>query len=156
VPVVPIRGSGPAAERLRAFVRDRVRKEGAHYQRGAQVRLAKLLHKPPSWVSNYVDLSPSANADLDTALKICAFFAVRPMVLLDDVQIAAPTPTPPLTRHEARAVRLLKRMNEKGQRLAVRSIAGFADAFPKPPSQESARPAREMPSARASTKRGRR
>src|SRR6185503_17194783 len=127
-----LRGSGPVAERLRAFVRNRVRKEGAHYERGAQQRLATYLEKPPSWVSNYVDVPATANADLDTALAICAFYRVKLSDFQRDAEPAAMPTSPPLSRHETRALRLLRLMNEAGQKLAVQGIAAFAGAFPRP------------------------
>lgn len=137
-----IRGSGPAAERLRAFVRERVHKDGAHYQRGAGALLARHLKKGQPWVSNYIDREPSSNADVDTALAICGFFKVQlhDFAKKHTTDIETPgSPPPRLTRHEARALRLLQRMNEKGQRLAVQSIAALADAFPRPASLEQIR-----------------
>jgi hypothetical protein len=103
-----------------------------------------------------VDLSPSANADFDTALKICHFFSVRPMDLLEPSPIQAPTPIPSPTRHEARAVRLMERMSEKGQRLAVQSIGAIADAFPRSVPQELGRRSLDTASATKNKARGRR
>lgn len=147
-----IRGSGPAAERLRAFVRERVRKDGAHYERGAGSRLARHLKKGQPWVSNYIDNAPSSNADFDTTLAICRFFGVN----ATDFEVAVPTvevPTPPLTRYQKRALKLMERMNERGQRSAVQSIAAFADAFPRSTPQESVR--RTLDSGLATTRKAR-
>lgn len=79
-----IRGSGPVAERLRAYVRARVHKEGPHYERRAGLDLAERIGKAPSWVSEYVATPPNANADIDTALAICAFFNVDFAQFIDD------------------------------------------------------------------------
>src|SRR3954462_14382726 len=67
---------GSTAERLRAFVRQRVHKDGDMYQRGAATTLAKYLGKPSSWVSHYIDKTPDRHASLDEALAICDYFGV--------------------------------------------------------------------------------
>ena len=86
-------GKSPnVADRLRAFVRGRVRRDGVHYQRGVGARLAEHLDKPTSWVSEYAD--PDAthlrHADVDTALAICEFFGVN---LYDFMRRDEPTET---------------------------------------------------------------
>lgn len=66
-----------AAENLRAFVRERVHKDGALYRRGAATRLARAIGQDKSWVSHYVEADPSARrsqADIDTAFAICDFY----------------------------------------------------------------------------------
>lgn len=83
-----IRGSGPVAERLRAYVRARVHKEGTHYERGAALALAERLDKSPSWVSEYVAQPPAANADLDVALTICAFFGIDLQAFVDGPRLS--------------------------------------------------------------------
>lgn len=65
------------SERLRAYVRERVHKDGKQYSRGAAGELAEAIGKPRSWVSHYVDETPERNADIDTALAICAFYGVN-------------------------------------------------------------------------------
>lgn len=75
------------AARLRAFVRQRVHKDGERYSRGAASELGKALGKPPSWVSHYVDENPERNADVDTALAICAFYGVN---LADFAKVTSP------------------------------------------------------------------
>lgn len=75
--VEKVRGTGVVAERLRDYVRARVRKEGAHYQHGAQTTLAKALGVKPAWVSAYVDFPPVVNANIDMALSLCDFYGVN-------------------------------------------------------------------------------
>lgn len=129
-----IRGSGPAAERLRAYVRDRVDKDGAHYGRGAAKQLAEHLRKPPSWVSNYVDSPPAANADIDTALEICAFFRVKLDEFREESQRAPPRPAEPIaSRNLRRARQLLDRMSDDGHREAAYLLAGLSRAYPREP-----------------------
>ncbi len=142
-----IRGSGSATERLRAFVRARVHKDGALYERGAAVKLAAYLQKPSSWVSHYVDVPPQRNADLDTAWAICAFYGVDLSEFLAGTPAAPPAPTP-LTRYEARVLRLVRMMDVEGQKLAAQSIAGFVRAFPRQP--PTPRPA-QLPQTGAGT-----
>lgn len=79
------------AERLRAFVRERVRREAAKYERGTAARLNAYLKRPPSWVSEYTDDPPIRHADVDTAIAICRFFRVE---LSDFQRAAAPVPRP--------------------------------------------------------------
>jgi hypothetical protein len=142
---------------LRSFVRERVHKEGSKYERGAASKLAAHLRKPPSWVSNYVDDRPARNADLDTALAICDFFHVRVTDFRLTSEPVPTTPPPPaLTKHQSRMLRLMQRMNEEGERLAVRSVVGFAAAFPKRRSRESPQRSIEKPSGTARTTRERR
>lgn len=114
-----------------------MRKDGAHYQRGAGLKLAADLKKPPSWVSNYVDDAPTRNADLDTALAICRAFGVKVSDFEDGSPPQSAVATPSLSRHQIRVLKLMEQMNEKGQRLAARSIAAYADAFPRSMPQES-------------------
>lgn len=112
------------SERLRAFVRRRVHKDGDLYEHGAAIRLAKFLEKPSSWVSHYVDNPPMRNADLDTALRICVFFRVSIFAFLkgtpepESAAQAAPHPS----KQVRRAVRLLEGMSEDGQRRVVGAI----------------------------------
>lgn len=152
-----IRGSGSVAERLRSFVRQRVHKDGIRYERGAATSLANHLKKPPSWVSAYVDEQPVRNADLDTALAICDFFHVRLTDFRDEIEpVPTVRPTPPLTRYQTRMLRLMERMNEHGQQLAVRTVVGIASSFPKMQSRESPQRSHETSSATTSTARERR
>lgn len=107
------------SERLRAFVRARVHKEGAFYERGAAVKLAIHVQQAPSWVSHYIDNPPLRNADVDTALAICDFFGVS----LNDFRPGrAPAPAvmpkkvaPAITR----AVKMLELMDEPRRQRAV-------------------------------------
>lgn len=149
-----IRGSGPAAERLRAFVRERIRKDGAHYERGAGVKLARHLKRSQPWVSRYIDAAPRGNADFDTALAICRFFRVNAADFELGSPVAAESSTPKLNRYEARVLRLLRLMNEEGQQLAVRGLAGFAAAFPKPAWPQSSATSHGTLSATARKDRG--
>jgi hypothetical protein len=148
------------SERLRAFVRDRVKPNGAHYERGTAARLARFLRargfgEDAAWVSTYgdPDARPRRNADLDVALAICDFFSVQLSDFQRDVDIRVQPTTPPLTKHQARMLRVMARMNEEGQRLAVGNVAQFAPAFPKPPSQESAARSERRPAATRHTAR---
>lgn len=68
---------GTAAERLRDFVRERVKRGGELYEWGAGLRLGEAIGKPSSWMSQYLDEPPLKHADLDTALRICDFFGVE-------------------------------------------------------------------------------
>lgn len=80
-----MRKRGVAAERLRAFVRERVRPDGKHYQRGNATRLARHLAVDPAWVTQYADEPPAAHATLDQAIGICEFYGVT----LTDLATAA-------------------------------------------------------------------
>lgn len=76
-PTLPVMGKrGPVSERLRDFVRARVRKDGPLYQRGNGVRLAAALQVDSGWVTTYTDHPPTAHATLDQAITICAFYGV--------------------------------------------------------------------------------
>jgi hypothetical protein len=68
---------GPVAAKLREFVCERVRKDGAHYARGNASRLAEHLGVAPSWVTEYTDHPPRNHADLDTAVAICDFYGIN-------------------------------------------------------------------------------
>lgn len=141
-------------ERLRAYVRARVKKDGPHYKWGNASRLAEFLKVDNGWVTEYTDRPPSSHADIDTALEICRFYRVKIADFQSDVEPVPSPTTPPPTPHEARALRLMERMNEQGQRIAVKTIAGYADEFPKRPSQESGRRSLDSASARARKARG--
>lgn len=67
---------GPVAGKLRAFVRERVRKDGRHYAWGNASRLAEYLGVDPGWVTDYTDNPPRNHADIDTAIAICDFYGV--------------------------------------------------------------------------------
>lgn len=144
-------------ERLRAFVRARVRKDGPHYIRGNASRLAEELQVDNGWVTEYTDQPPTSHADIDAALEICRFYRVA---ITDFETARAPIPAAPatarLTPLEARVVKLLQQMNERGQRLAVKSIAGYAAEFPKTRLPGSLRRSSGTPSATTNTTRGKR
>jgi hypothetical protein len=81
-----------ASERLRDFVRARVRKDGAHYEWGNGARLAEAIGIDPGWVTAYADRNPSRHADFDQALAICAFYGVNPLDFASKTpQVIAPT-----------------------------------------------------------------
>lgn len=72
-----------ASERLRAYVRDRVKPGAQHYERGNASRLAEYLRdcgfgEDSAWITAYVDpdAKPRRNASVDVALVICEFFGV--------------------------------------------------------------------------------
>lgn len=72
-----------ASDRLREFVRDRVKPGSGHYERGTAAELAKFLRgagfsEDAAWISAYADpdAKPRRNADIDVAFAICAFFGV--------------------------------------------------------------------------------
>lgn len=149
------------SERLREFVRDRVKPGGAHYRRGNAAQLARHLKErgfgeDAAWISSYTDgdAAPRRNADVDVALEICEFFSVQIKDFTTTAQPASSgaAPSEPLPRHVTRAVKLMLRMNEQGQLLAVKNIAGLAVAFPKPPSPESTQRSVETASATVSTR----
>jgi hypothetical protein len=69
--------TGEVSERLRAFVRERVRKDGKFYVRGNAVKLARALgQEGQSWVNEYTDMPPRGHASIDEALAICRFYGV--------------------------------------------------------------------------------
>lgn len=146
-----IRGSSPTAERLRAFVRERLAKTGQFYERGIQAELAKVLGKKTPWVSQYVQesITNQRNADLDTMLKLCAFFHVS----LEDFAEGIPKPAPRerrLTQIEAQALRLLRRMSGKGHHMALRTLAELVHLYPQPLSlQARSQRSTEIPSGKA-------
>lgn len=150
------RGTGEVSERLRAFVRRRVHKDGDLYQHGAAIRLAKFLEKPSSWVSHYVDSPPMRNADLDTALRICVFFRVSIFTFLkttpepEAVTRAAPHPS----KRVRRAVQLLEGMNEDGQRRVVGAIALIAAGYAREQLQGLRQPRSGTPVAAKNRARG--
>ena len=95
----------PVAERLRAFVRARVRRGGAHYTWGDASRLARHLQIDSGWVTEYTDDPPTRHADIDTALAICAFYGVS----LEDFMRRTPPSPPPaatLTPEQAQLARI--------------------------------------------------
>lgn len=146
-----------ASERLRRYVRARVRKDGALYQWGAAARLGAAIGKTSGWISEYVDDNPPRHADIDTALAICRFYGVTLAAFEGTPVTPSATSEPaaiPLSRNEARALRLLRLMNERGQRLSVKMLAGYADEFPKRTSQESPVRASQKREPRASKARG--
>ncbi len=77
-------------ERLRVFVRERVKKDGAHYIWGNASRLAEFLKVDNGWVTEYTDQPPTSHADIDTALEICRFYHVT---IADFQSNVAPAPS---------------------------------------------------------------
>src|SRR3990167_4004961 len=71
---MPLRDT--VADRLRAYVRERVRKDGRFYEWGNATRLAEHLKVDSGWVTLYTDDKPIRHADVDEALAICDFFGV--------------------------------------------------------------------------------
>lgn len=140
------------AERLRDYVRQRVRTDGRFFVRGTASALAAKIGKPTSWVSEYTDRPPIRHADLDTALLICDFFNVNllkfsgrhPVTLeftaFDIVEVPerAVQIERPESPHVRRAIKLLARMSDEGQREAAGVLATLARAFPREPPQQSA------------------
>jgi hypothetical protein len=72
---------GHVAERLRARVRARVRRDGEHYEWGSASRLAEALKVSPGWVTEYTDDPPTRHATIDQAFAICAFYGINPIDL---------------------------------------------------------------------------
>jgi len=138
---VEIRGSGPVAERLRQYVRDRVHKEGAYYQRGAAKALAERLGKTQPWVSTYIDRKrPESNADLDTALAICDYFGVNLAAFQGgDHEFVTVQEVVRDTRSRdfRRAIQQLEQMSERGHSEAARLLGALVRAYPRP--EESTR-----------------
>jgi hypothetical protein len=150
-----IRGNGPVADRLRAFVRERVHKDGSQYVRGAAAALAKRVHKAPSWVSTYVDVAPTTNADIDTALAICDFFGVS----IEDFRDGRTTPAAILPPHKpvrgiTRAVKMLELMDEPRRRRAVSLLADLFLAAERARLQQSPRQSVGTSAATKHTRRG--
>jgi hypothetical protein len=122
-----------AAERLRATVRDYVRKDGRLYERGNAAKLAKALEIDAPWVTGYVDDPPTRHDDFYQSLAICRLYDLSPVDLM-------PRPKdPPLERELQHALkdegtrqRLLAflRLSEEMQQLAIRLL---------PPPAESSR-----------------
>jgi len=81
---------GPAAERLRAFVRERVSKDGAHYAWGNAARLAEALKVGAGWVNRYA-VENTAHANLDQVLAICRFYGLT-LADLSKPKALAPPP----------------------------------------------------------------
>lgn len=130
---------GTVRERLRDFVRARVKPGEAFYKRGNASRLAEWLEIDNGWVSDYVDQPPTSHADIDDALRICRFFNVKLTDFESDKEPqrgARPVALTPLVRE---TVELLEQMNEEGQRHAVNLLRGVVGAFPKALSLKSAR-----------------
>lgn len=115
----------------------------------SQEELAKRLgHKRPSTVQSWEKnrRRPRPKNILDVATKL----GVPPAELVDDVPgdydtlkgVGHPTAdarsAAELTPIEKRALRLFRKMNERGQRLAVSNIAGIAPAFPREPQPKPA------------------
>jgi hypothetical protein len=71
-----MRKRGVVSERLRDYVRARVRKDGKFYEWGNGVRLAEHLQVDSGWVTTYTDKPPTAHATIDQAIAICEFFAI--------------------------------------------------------------------------------
>lgn len=117
------------SERLRAFVRDRVHKDGGAYRWGAAAELANHLQKPSSWVSHYIDTPPLRNADIDTALAICDFFKVSIYDFRDE-GVASPVADPPprLSATVKRILRLVSGMSPAAQRRVAGLVALVASA----------------------------
>lgn len=93
------------SERLRAFVRQRVRRGESLYQRSVAANLAKYLGRPSSWVSEYSDPKPAQPryANVEDTLKILAFFRERgddPAPTLFPGARAEPEPMDPEVRAE--------------------------------------------------------
>jgi transcriptional regulator with XRE-family HTH domain len=70
------------------------------------------------------------------------------------VSTAPRTRTPRLTRDEKKLLREFRKMNEKGQRLAIDQVARLAPAFPLPPSQGLRAPQSHMQPVRARKEHG--
>lgn len=151
------RGTGEVSERLRVFVRRRVHKDGDLYQHGAAIRLARFLEKPSSWVSHYVDDPPMRNADLDTALRICAFFRVSIFAFQKEGPASAPVvQVKPPVKHVARAIKILERLDETRQQRAVVLLADLLVASVQERHPGSSRRRGGTPTATARTAPGRR
>lgn len=114
--------TGAAAERLRAFVRARVRTDGAHYQRGNAVRLAEALGKDPPWVTGYVDFPPTRHADLDQAITIARFFRLPLASIIGDAPLPDVEAAPKEDADVLRLVRAARRMRPE-QRAALLNVA---------------------------------
>lgn len=150
------------ADRLREFVRDRVKPGARHYERGSNARLAEHfarrgLNEDAAWVSAYVDpdANPRRNADIDAALAICDFFKVSlpDFVAADEPRHSVP-PDLPLSDEEKETLLLLRKMSKIGRDFARQNLVFLADAFPKQQRRErDSRPHGKRP-ATMNTKHG--
>jgi hypothetical protein len=119
---------GPVAAKLRAFVRERVRKDGAHYTWGNASRLAEHLSVDPGWVTEYTDDPPTNHADIDTAIAICDFYGVSLTDFGRGRVRVIPRPSPPLhplVQALAEAVET-KRVETRYVREMVNTLRGMA------------------------------
>jgi hypothetical protein len=134
--------AGGVAENLRAFVRERVHKEGALYRRGAARALAKYLGRPESWVSHYIDddNGERRHADIDTALAICEFYDVN-LLAFRKGQPKVIT-APPLTAEQVEAAKIAAMWLRKSASVqaAARTLLLAAVDDPEKTRQSSAAP----------------
>lgn len=82
---------GPLEERLREWVKARVKRE-----RGLASRLAEYLDRHPSWVTMYT--ASSVDADLDTSVQIAAFFRIPLETLIGQGPLVSDEETAAQTR----------------------------------------------------------
>lgn len=124
-----MRGAGSVAQRLRDYVRQRVRRDGSEHVRGTASALARRLGKPTSWVSEYTDDPPIRHADIDTAIAICDFFGVS---LYDFRQGHAPkraiAPPAKSSPHITRGVKLLEGIQSEQRRQRAVWLIGLVAA----------------------------
>lgn len=95
-----MRKPGPISERLREYVRLRVRKDARYYERGNGSRLAEFLKVDSGWVTTYTDPNPTAHATFDQAIAICTFYGIKIDALLKPKGLTRTPSTPavPLDR----------------------------------------------------------
>lgn len=147
------RRRGELEEKLRAAVGRYVRPDGLRSEAGRNKAVAEAIGRPPSWVTEYINGENHANLDTSLALMRCLGWSLA----RDLKDVVAP---PRLgseahaNRHTRRAITLLTKMSDDGQKLAARRIAGLAAAFPIEASPKSKAPRQDTNAETKSKGRG--
>lgn len=100
---------GPLQERLRDWVRDRLKR-----RRGSNMALSRHLKKEPSWVTLYT--AGVRDADLDVAVQIAQFFGVSLTAIIGEAPL--PPGVAPDAELEAKA-RAFERIQELIERMPL-------------------------------------
>jgi len=150
------------SERLRAFVRSRVRRGGKHYEWGNAARLAEHLGTDHGWVTLYTDNPPARHADIDQGIAICDFYGVNLYDFRRREELPDAAPRLTEDQREAAYVAELYLKTDKTLRPSLREhletlarIAGHTVDAPQKSASETT-PARQAEARRASAPRRRR
>lgn len=85
--------TGPASDKLRAFVRERVAKDGTYYEWGNATKLAKELGVSSKWVNAYA-IEGKGRATLDQMIAICTFYRLDATTLIKPKAVLRPADPP--------------------------------------------------------------